>query len=291
MRCDSRLIAIALLTSVGSSNLRGEGGIVLEKPYSWSSAAEVVSVKEFSAVAVRGNFESGYNEYFIGSDGRRFAVKREIIAKVIFYPNVEKYTDIADEAQLSPVLADISELKDLAAKYQLAKPYLNRQIGKLEKEISLFRQGGAKIGGTWHSPEEMARKRQEAAELKAKLEAARIAEEERQAAIRADEEAARKAEEQRQAAIRADEERAAMERKAAAEAALASRVAGLKKDVADLLANTSLPASDFQDFRTLKDVKELPAATQEKIQRLTKKFASFGKRTTRIGLLRLVGRK
>ena len=103
----------------------------------------------------------------------------------------------------------------------------------------------------------MARKRQEAAELEVKLEAAR------------------KAEEDRQAAIRADEERAAMERRAAAEAALASRVAEFKKDAADLLASMSLPASDFQEFRKLNDVKELPAATQEKISALDEKVRAF----------------
>jgi hypothetical protein len=50
---------------------------------------------------------------------------------------------------------------------------------------------------------------------------------------------------------RADEERAAMERKAAAEAALVKRIADFKKDAADLIASTSLPASDFQELRTL----------------------------------------
>jgi hypothetical protein len=106
----------------------------------------------------------------------------------------------------------------------------------------------------------MARKRQEAADREAKLEAAR------------------KAEEERQAAIRADEERAAMERKAAAEAALADRVAEFKKDAADLSANMSLPPSDLQELRTLNDVKELPAATQEKISVLDEKVRNFRER-------------
>jgi hypothetical protein len=101
------------------------------------------------------------------------------------------------------------------------------------------------------------RKRQEVAELQAKLEAAR------------------KAEKERQAATRVEEERAAMERKAAAEAALASRVAEFKKHAANLIASTSLPASDFQELRTLGDVKELPAATHDKISALDERVRSF----------------
>lgn len=243
--------------AVASPNLRGEGGIVLEKPYSWSPATEVVSVKEFSRQAKRSELETGYREYFIGSDGKRFSVERDKIAKVIFCPDAEAYTDIADQAQLSPILADINELKSLAAKYPLAKPYLERQMAKLEREISLFRQGGAKIGGTWHTPEEMARLRQEAADRDAKLQAAR------------------KAEEERLAAIRAEEERVAMEKKASADAALAKRVAEFRKETMDVLANTSVPQSDFRKLRSLDDVKELATAEQERISVLAEKVRSL----------------
>jgi hypothetical protein len=88
-------------------------------------------------------------------------------------------------------------------------------------------------------------------------------------------EAGRKAEEERQAASRADEERAVMERKTGADAVFANHVAEFKKDAADLLANTSLPASDFQKVRTLNDVKELSDATRAKISALDEKVRSF----------------
>jgi hypothetical protein len=246
-----------LATVLGASNLFAKGGIVLEKPYPWSPATEVISVREFSRQAMPGNFETGYKEYFVEPNGKKFAIDRVKIAKVIFYPNLEDNTDIQEEAQLSPILGDISELKTLAAKYELAKPYLDRQIAKLQSEISLFRQGARKIGGTWHSAEEIARKRQEAADREAKLQAAR------------------KVEEEKQAASRADAERAAMERKAAAEAALREVIADFKNDTADLLQKASLPASDFQELRTLEDVKELPAATAKSIALLADRVRGF----------------
>jgi hypothetical protein len=99
----------------------------------------------------------------------------------------------------------------------------------------------------------MARKRQEAADREAKLEAAR------------------KAEEERLAAIHADEERAAQERKAAEEAALAKRAAEFKKEAIDLMANTPVPATDFLELKSPNDVKQLPAATQERISALAEK--------------------
>src|SRR5712691_515218 len=66
-----------------------------------------------------------------------------------------------------------------------------------------------------------------------------------------------------------------MERKAAADAALAKRVAEFKKEAIDVLANTPLPLSDFQELRTLDDVKELAAATQERISVLAEKVRSL----------------
>jgi tetratricopeptide (TPR) repeat protein len=169
MRFVGRLLVMTSLATIfGSASLLAESGIVLEKPYPWSPATDLISVKEFSNLATRDNYESGYGEYFIGSDGKRFAIDRNKIVKVIFAVDVRNYTNIVDEAQLSPILADVSELKNLAAKYQLAKPYLDRQIAKLQGEISLFRRGARKVNGTWHSAEETARKRQEAADAEAR---------------------------------------------------------------------------------------------------------------------------
>ena len=52
-------------------------------------------------------------------------------------------------------------------------------------------------------------------------------------------------------------------------------IADFKKDTTDLLAKTSLPASDFQEFRTLSDVKELPASTEESISALAERARAF----------------
>ncbi len=176
MARDHLQLTIGLLATVcGCLNAYGEGGIVLEKQYEWSPQTETISVKEFSRQATRGAWETGYKEYFIGTDGKRFSVERSKIAKVIFFPDVGAYTDIQDEPQLSPILADISELKASAAKYPLATRYLGRQVAKLENEVSLFRQGARKISGVWHSAAEIARQKQEAADREAKLQAARKA--------------------------------------------------------------------------------------------------------------------
>lgn len=259
MRCVSQQVLVAFgLIIIASVSARAEGGIVIEKPYPWSLATDVISAREFSSQTIHGALESGYNEYFIGTDGKRFSIQRDKIAKKIFYPDLTRYRDIQDKVQLSPILGEITELKASAAKYPVARGYLDRQIAKLQSEVSLFEQGARKIGGVWHSAEEMARQRLEAADREAKLEAAR------------------KAEEERLSKIRADEERAAIERKAAAEAALANRIAKFKQDATDLLANTSLPASDLQEFKSLADVKELPAPTQDSISKLADEIRSFG---------------
>jgi hypothetical protein len=172
MRFDCRLLVITSLATISlSTNLFAEGGVVLEKSESWSPEGQVASVREFSRVVPPASLETGYKEYFIGPDGKRFGIYGDKIVKVIFYPDIESYVNILDEAQLSPILSDVSELKSLAAKYRLAKPYLDRQISKFEHEISLFRQGERKINRVWHSAEEIARQRQQAADAKEKLQA------------------------------------------------------------------------------------------------------------------------
>jgi len=225
-------------TAVACLTAYGEGGLVLEKPYDWSSNTEVVSVREFSQQL---GMNSLYGN-FIGTDGKTFQVERSKIAKVISYPEVGGYTDIQNEAQLSPLLSDIDELKKLVARYPLARRHLGSQIAELENELSLFRGGARKIAGVWHSAAEIA-----------KLEAAR------------------KAEEERVDALRAAEQRAAEERKAAAEAALAKQADEFKKEAIALLANTHLPPSDFRELRTLGDVKALTPADHQRISALAEK--------------------
>lgn len=124
-------------------------------------------------------------------------------------------------------------------------------VAKLAYDIEIVQQAMGSNG------KRNKRKRQEVAELEAKLQVAR------------------KAENERQAAIRAEQERAARERKAAAEAALVKRIDEFKKDAADLIAKMSLPVSDFQELRTLNDVKELPAATQDKISVLDERVRAL----------------
>ena len=73
----------------------------------------------------------------------------------------------------------------------------------------------------------------------------------------------------------APQEKQEMERKAAADAAFANRVADFKKDAADLLAKASLPPADFKEFRTLNDVQELPANLTDNISALAERARSF----------------
>ena len=244
-----RIGIASVSTAVACLTAYGEGGLVLEKPYYWSPNTEVVSVREFSRQLVIGPI---YGR-FMGTDGKEFRVQSNIIAGVIFYPEVGGYTDIQDEAQLSPLLSDLDQLKKIVARYPPARRHLDPQIAKLENEVSLFRGGARKIAGVWHSAAEIA---------------ARKAEEERI-------EAARKAEEERVEALRAAEQKAAEERKAAAEAAVAKQADEFKKEGSALLANTHLPPSDFRELRTLDDVKELTPADRQRISALAEKVRSI----------------
>jgi hypothetical protein len=130
--------------------VRERAGVAFVKPQPWSKESEATMV-EFQAFINRtadGGSVAGYYEFRTKTANRR-QIPIARIVKLVIYPDIREFADIAQPEDRRVLISAIEELKSVTARFPSSRTRLEPFIGQLSGELARYDSGEVKCEGVW----------------------------------------------------------------------------------------------------------------------------------------------